>query len=116
MAARKATLALTEHVGHVTDTTLNFREVLSMSIPQSGGAPIEHYSQLAELLEKGCKPKEAWRIGTEHEKFGYCQDSLKPLPYDGERSIKAGYMPTLERPDATTDALHRWIRMPLLLR
>lgn len=28
----------------------------------------------------------------------------------------AGYMPTLERPDATTDALHRWIRMPLLLR
>ena len=28
----------------------------------------------------------------------------------------AGYMPMLERPDATTDALHRWIRMPLVLR
>jgi pimeloyl-ACP methyl ester carboxylesterase len=28
----------------------------------------------------------------------------------------AGYMPMLERPDAITDALHRWIRMPLVLR
>ena len=60
-----------------------------MSIPQSGGAPIERHEQLAEYLASGCKPKEEWRIGTEHEKFGYCKDTLKPLPYDGERSIKA---------------------------
>ena len=60
-----------------------------MSIPQSGGGPIERFEQLAEYLEDGCKPKEDWRIGTEHEKFGYCQDSLLPLPYDGDRSIKA---------------------------
>ncbi|MCF6444389.1 glutamate--cysteine ligase [Nereida sp. MMG025] len=78
-----------------------------MSIPQSGGGPIEDHSQLAELLEKGCKPKADWRIGTEHEKFGYCQDSHKPLPYEGERSIKAvleglrdgfGWTPVLEGP------------------
>ncbi|WP_420859721.1 glutamate--cysteine ligase [Marivivens marinus] len=60
-----------------------------MSIPQSGGGPIERREQLAEFLEKGCKPKEDWRIGTEHEKFGYCKDTLRPLPYDGERSVKA---------------------------
>ncbi len=60
-----------------------------MSIPQSGGGPIEHHSQLAEYLAQGCKPEADWRIGTEHEKFGFCRDSLKPLPYDGERSIKA---------------------------
>ena len=30
-----------------------------------------------------------WRIGTEHEKFGYCKDSLNPLPFEGERSILA---------------------------
>ena len=60
-----------------------------MSIPQSGGGPIERPEQLAEFLESGCKPKEEWRIGTEHEKFGYCRDTLKPLPYDGPRSIKA---------------------------
>ena len=60
-----------------------------MSIPQSGGGPIERHEQLAEYLAEGCKPKDRWRIGTEHEKFGYCKDSLMPLPYDGPRSIKA---------------------------
>ncbi|MBU3261700.1 glutamate--cysteine ligase [Roseovarius sp. PS-C2] len=60
-----------------------------MSIPQSGGGPIERHEQLAEYMESGCKPPEDWRIGTEHEKFGYCKDTLKPLPYEGERSILA---------------------------
>jgi glutamate--cysteine ligase len=60
-----------------------------MSIPQSGGGPIEHHDQLAEYLSDGCKPKEDWRIGTEHEKFGYCKDTLKPLPFEGKRSILA---------------------------
>ncbi|MEO0567533.1 MAG: glutamate--cysteine ligase [Pseudomonadota bacterium] len=60
-----------------------------MSIPQSGGGPIESQSQLSEYLESGCKPKEDWRIGTEHEKFGYCRDTLNPIPYDGPRSVLA---------------------------
>ena len=60
-----------------------------MSIPQSGGGPIERYEQMAEYLASGCKPKEDWRIGTEHEKFGFCKDSILPLPYEGERSIHA---------------------------
>src|SRR5690606_28750830 len=60
---------------------------------------------LAEYLASGCKPESDWRIGTEHEKFGYCKDSLKPLPYDGERSIRMvleglrdryGWQPVLE--------------------
>jgi len=60
-----------------------------MSIPQSGGGPIERREQLAEYLEDGCKPARDWRIGTEHEKFGYCRETLRPLPYAGERSIVA---------------------------
>ena len=76
-----------------------------MSIPQSGGGPIESKAQLAEYLAAGCKPKNQWRIGTEHEKFGYCRDTLNPLPYDGPRSIRAvleglrdryGWAPVLE--------------------
>ncbi|MFK7763691.1 MAG: glutamate--cysteine ligase [Roseobacter sp.] len=59
-----------------------------MSIPQSGGGPITSYDQLVRYLESGCKPKADWRIGTEHEKFGYCRDSLLPLPYEGDRSIR----------------------------
>ena len=60
-----------------------------MSIPQSGGGPIERHEQMVEYLASGCKPKSDWRIGTEHEKFGYCKDTLIPLPYSGERSILA---------------------------
>ncbi|MBF9032773.1 glutamate--cysteine ligase [Rhodobacterales bacterium HKCCE2091] len=60
-----------------------------MSIPQTGGGRVESAADLAAYMEAGCKPKDDWRIGTEHEKFGYCRDSLKPLPYDGDRSIHA---------------------------
>ncbi len=60
-----------------------------MSIPQTGGGPIAHFSQMVDYLASGCKPPEDWRIGTEHEKFGYCRDTLQPLPYAGERSIEA---------------------------
>lgn len=60
-----------------------------MSIPQQGGGPIEHSDQLAEYISSGEKPREDWRIGTEHEKFGYRKDDLKPLPYEGPTSIKA---------------------------
>ncbi|MFN4098904.1 MAG: glutamate--cysteine ligase, partial [Pararhodobacter sp.] len=76
-----------------------------MSIPQSGGGPIEHRDQLAEYLATGCKPVADWRIGTEHEKFGYCTDDLLPLPYEGPRSIRMvleglrdrfGWAPVLE--------------------
>ena len=63
-----------------------------MSIPQSGGGPIEHHDQLAQYMADGCKPRDAWRIGTEHEKFGYCTDTLKHswacsrLPYSGSKN------------------------------
>ncbi len=60
-----------------------------MSIPQSGGGPIERYEQLAEYIAGGEKPARDWRIGTEHEKFGFLTDSLLPLPYEGPRSIRA---------------------------
>lgn len=43
---------------------------------------------LAAWFSLGCKPRSQWRIGTEHEKIGFCMDTLKPIPYDGERSIR----------------------------
>lgn len=60
-----------------------------MSIPQSGGGPIETLTQLADYLASGCKPAADWRIGTEHEKFGYRLADHLPLPYDGPCSIHA---------------------------
>ena len=60
-----------------------------MSIPQTGGGPIESHADLAAYLASGCKPRDQWRIGTEHEKFGYRTDTHAPLPYEGECSIHA---------------------------
>lgn len=55
-----------------------------------GGAPlIESKDQLTAYLAAGCKPKNEWRIGTEHEKFVFCRTSLKPVPYEGETGIRA---------------------------
>ncbi|TLS75794.1 glutamate--cysteine ligase [Mariprofundus erugo] len=43
----------------------------------------------AAWFARGCKPREQWRIGTEHEKIGFCMDTLRPIPYEGERGIHA---------------------------
>lgn len=56
---------------------------------QEARAPIENKIQLIEALSTGSKPKQQWRIGTEHEKFPFLTDSLKPVPYEGARSIRA---------------------------
>jgi len=52
-------------------------------------APVESERQLVEYIAEGSKPKNEWRIGTEHEKFPFLTDTLAPVPYDGPRSIKA---------------------------
>jgi glutamate--cysteine ligase len=57
--------------------------------PQAKGEPITSKAQLVAYFEAGCKPPALWRIGTEHEKFAYTVSDLRPLPYDGERSIRA---------------------------
>jgi glutamate--cysteine ligase len=66
--------------------------------------PIERKQQLVDYLAGGGKPKSAWRIGTEHEKFGFDRDTLLPPSYAGERGIRAlltglqgfGWQPVLE--------------------
>ena len=51
--------------------------------------PVEGVADLTAYLASGSKPRSAWRIGTEHEKFGFLTDDLSPLPFAGERSIQA---------------------------
>ncbi len=50
---------------------------------------IESKAELVASLEQGCKPRDQWRIGTEHEKFGFRLDDLRPLPYEGDQGIRA---------------------------
>ncbi len=62
----------------------------SMSGPSSASDTlITDPRQLAEVLASGEKPRVDWRIGTEHEKFGFRLDDLRPPTFDGERGIEA---------------------------
>ena len=40
-------------------------------------------------LEAGSKPESDWRIGTEHEKFGFNVKDNTPVPYEGPHGIRA---------------------------
>ncbi|MBT3701667.1 MAG: glutamate--cysteine ligase, partial [Alphaproteobacteria bacterium] len=42
---------------------------------------------MIEFLEQGNKPPQDWRIGTEHEKFGFRLSDLRPLEYGGPQGI-----------------------------
>ena len=50
---------------------------------------IESQDQLVRWFAAGSKPKADWRLGTEHEKFGFDRKTLAPVPYDGARGIEA---------------------------
>src|SRR5271165_5325514 len=45
--------------------------------------PIVSVAQLAAFIAQGCKPAARFRIGTEHEKFGFRHADLSPPTYDG---------------------------------
>ena len=76
-----------------------------MSNPgESDPTPITSARQLAEWFAAGSKPRDAWRIGTEHEKFGFRRDDLSPPPYEPggiramlEGLMKFGWEPILDR-------------------
>ena len=54
-----------------------------MSNPGDADAtPITSVRQMAEYLAAGCKPPDRFRIGTEHEKFGFRLPDLAPPPYE----------------------------------
>jgi len=61
-----------------------------MSAPaQPSGESVTSKAQLVDYIAAGCKPVDAWRIGTEHEKFAFQCDDLRPLPFEGPRGIRA---------------------------
>ena len=49
--------------------------------------PVTDRAQLIEWFAEKGKPKSAWRIGTEHEKFLFRKDSFKPVAYEGGQGV-----------------------------
>ena len=66
-----------------------------MSNPgEADPTPVTSVRQLADWFAAGSKPRGAWKIGTEHEKFGFrrAAPGLPPPPYepDGIRALLEG--------------------------
>ncbi len=59
-----------------------------MSVDAFDATPVETRDQLVAFIASGSKPKDKWRVGTEHEKFGFRISDLSPIPYDGPRGIR----------------------------
>jgi glutamate--cysteine ligase len=51
--------------------------------------PIEDVEQLVEFFRDGETARADWRVGTEHEKIGLYAQTLRPVPYEGDRGIYA---------------------------
>ncbi|MCX8500964.1 MAG: glutamate--cysteine ligase [Alphaproteobacteria bacterium] len=72
--------------------------------PSAGGKIIESKADLIAWFESGSKPRSEWRIGTEHEKFVFDRETLRPLPFEGRQGIgnllqgmtRFGWQPILE--------------------
>jgi glutamate--cysteine ligase len=60
-----------------------------MARDQIDMTPIETRDELVAWLEAGCKPPAQFRVGTEHEKFAFTVTDHRPVPYAGQRSIRA---------------------------
>jgi glutamate--cysteine ligase len=75
-----------------------------MSNPGDGDAtPLTSIQQMADYLAVGCKPAADFRIGTEHEKFGFRLDDLTSPPYlpaDGQPGSIRDVLAGLRRYDA----------------
>ena len=50
---------------------------------------VESRDVLVAWLEAGCKPAGPFRIGTEHEKIPFYRADRTPVPYGGDRGIRA---------------------------
>ncbi|WP_339873087.1 glutamate--cysteine ligase [uncultured Brevundimonas sp.] len=46
-------------------------------------------AQLTAVMSDGAKPRPQWRIGTEHEKFGFDRTTLRRPAYEGDNGIRA---------------------------
>src|SRR5580700_454568 len=79
-----------------------------MARDQVDMTPIESRDELVAWFAAGEKPRERFRVGTEHEKFAFTVAGHRPVPYEGPRSIRAllegmqlllGWDPIMEGPN-----------------
>ena len=58
--------------------------------------PAENVEQLVDYFREGETARADWRVGTEHEKLGLHAQGFSPVPYGGEKGIRA-LLSTIEK-------------------
>ena len=58
--------------------------------------PVTGLHDLAAWFEAGCKPRAAWRVGTEHEKIGFRTADLSPPAYESAGPEREGIAAILD--------------------
>lgn len=61
---------------------------MSLDVEKGEQPPITSIDQLVDYFARAEKPREAWRVGMEHEKLGFLEGSTEPVPFHGKRSIE----------------------------
>ena len=61
--------------------------------------PLTSVDELTAYIAAGSKPKDQWRIGTEHEKFAFYRDGNRPVGciHSGGLQGAAGKIPVRKR-------------------
>ncbi len=83
------------------------------TVSDSNSTPIESVDQLYASFARGEKPRDRWRIGTEHEKFVYALADHHAPSYDepgGIRDLLAeleqfGWAPVYEGPEGSRNVI-----------
>ncbi|GGF69423.1 glutamate--cysteine ligase [Azorhizobium oxalatiphilum] len=60
-----------------------------MARDTTDATPIRSRDELVAYLEAGNKPEQSFLLGTEHEKIPFTLGRHEPVPYDGEKGIRA---------------------------
>jgi glutamate--cysteine ligase len=62
---------------------------MTTTVFKGNSPPVTSLEDLVRHFREGEKPRDRWRIGTEHEKLGFARSTHQPLPFGGERGIFA---------------------------
>jgi len=62
---------------------------MTTTVFKGDSPPIASVEDLIQHFREGEKPRERWRVGTEHEKLGFSRSTHEPLPFGGERGVFA---------------------------
>src|SRR5690606_4931466 len=86
---------------------------MSLDLTTTDSPVLTSIDQCVDWIREGDKPREAYLLGLEHEKFIYPTGGSNPVPYEGRQGVEGlfealmerGYAPFREAPDRPVIAL-----------